>query len=211
MRRCIGLVLLLANGGAYATEVVTTVADGRLGVRVEAVSYPETLPKELTSGLTNRLYARVSLQDATATIDQRTVEIAIRYDLWDEKFSVVRTIGEGKAESHHVNQAELDALLAALPLPGLFELSALPAARDLTLRVELLLNPIDREKLHMIRKWVAQNSTPSTGPRKGISSSNTLFNQIFEQYAKGSEFAAVWRIEATSRTFRVESLTNERR
>lgn len=188
------------------------IVGGKLGARIDATSFPDTLPKELTSGLTNRLYARVTLADIRGEIDQRNVEVAIRYDLWDQKFSVTATTYGAESESRSVaNLAELNSMLNALPLPGLFDLTKLPAARDLTLRVDLLLNPIDREKMRMIRKWVAQNSTPDAGPEKGISTSNTLFNQIFEQYARGSDLAAVWRTQATSEPFRMDSLQNETR
>ena len=84
-------------------------------------------------------------------------------------------------------------------------MAALPVT-DLTLRVEVLLNPIDREKMQMIRKWVAQNSTPEVAGRQGISVSNAIFNRIFEQYADGSDVAAVWRTAVQSARFRVDSL-----
>ena len=104
MRRAIALLVLLANAGAEAAEVSATLDDGKLGARVDALSYPATLPKELTSGLTNRLYARVSLADARATVGQKVVEIAIRYDLWDQKFSVVSTM-DGRSPNHALSRA----------------------------------------------------------------------------------------------------------
>ena len=202
--RHLALLLLLANAGAEAAEVSATLADGKLGARVDALSYPATLPKELTSGLTNRLYVQVSVADARANIGEKVVEIAIRYDLWDEKFSVVSTIDGTVAESRTLaGLPEVNALLAALPLPRLFEVATLPAGVDLTLSVEVLLNPIDREKMHMIRKWVAQNSTPEVGGREGISMSNAIFNRIFDQYADGSKVAAAWRVAVASAPFRL--------
>jgi hypothetical protein len=53
----------------------------------------------------------------------------------------------------------------------------------------------------MIRKWVAENSTPVNADQ-GIATSNTVFNRIFEQYADGSDLAAVWRVELKSPPFR---------
>ena len=211
MRRAIALLVLLANAGVEAAEVSATLADGKLGARVDALSFPATLPKELTSGLSNRLYAQVSLADARATIGQKVIEIAIRYDLWDEKFSVVSTMDGKITESRTLaSLPEVNALLAALPLPRLFEVGTLPAGVELTLRVEVLLNPIDREKMHMIRKWVAQNSTPEVGGRQGISMSNAIFNRIFDQYADGSNVAAAWRVAVASAPFRIDSLQHER-
>jgi hypothetical protein len=60
--------------------------------------------------------------------------------------------------------------------------------------------------MRMIRKWVAQNSTPVVGGDQGISLSNALFNRIFEQYAEGSDVAAAWRVELASAPFRLDRL-----
>jgi hypothetical protein len=212
MRRAVALLLLLSTVGAQAAEVVATLGDGKLGARIDSISFPASLPKELTSGLTNRLYARVTLMDAQEIVAQRSVEIAIRYDLWDEKYSVVHTMGGVIVVSRNLaGAAELNALLRALPLPELFESSAISATRSLVLRVDVLLNPIDREKMRMIRKWVAQNSTPGVGGDQGITMSNAIFNRIFEQYADGSNVAAAWRVSLTSAPFTVESLSHEGR
>jgi hypothetical protein len=212
MKRSVTLLLLLATVGAQAAEVAATIGDGKLGARIDAIAFPASLPKELTSGLTNRLYARVSLMDAEEIVSQRSVEIAIRYDLWDEKYSVVNTMDGVIVDSRSLAGAtEMNALLRALPLPDLFDLSTITAARRLVLRVDVLLNPIDREKMRMIRKWVAQNSTPGVGGDQGISMSNAIFNRIFEQYADGSNVAAAWRVSLTSTPFTVESLSHEGR
>jgi hypothetical protein len=210
--RSVVMLLLLAGAGANAAEVAPTLVDGNLGARVVAVAFPPNQPKDLTSGLTNRIYARVSLLDADAVLGQRALEIAIRYDLWDQNYSVVSSLDGAVFDTRVLgNVSELNALLAALPLPRLFAATPLSAARPLTLRVELLLNPIDREKLSTIRRWVAQNSTPEVRGDQGASMSNSIFNRIFEQYAKGDDLAAVWRVEITSAPFRLDGLADEKR
>lgn len=211
MKGAVALLILLANSAANAAEVLATLEDGKLGVRVDGLVFPATLPKELTSGLTNRLYARVALNGAGAILGKRIVEYSIRYDLWDQTFSVISATDGSIAESRTLaSLADVEALLASLPLSRLFEGSTLPVT-DLTLRVEVLLNPIDREKMRMIRKWVAQNSTPEAAGGPGITVSNTIFNRIFEQYADGSDVAAAWRVTLESRPFRLDALKNEGR
>lgn len=209
MRRALPLLLLLASPAADAAEVSVSLADGQLGARVDALALPATLAKELTSGLTNRLYIRVSLLDGARLVEQRIVEIAIRYDLWDERFSVVSMYGAAVQSRTIANTADVLAWLRALPLPTLFDASRLPRARALVVRAEVLLNPIAREKLRMIRKWVAQNSTPDVGTEPAMSVTNGLFNRIFEQYADGSDIAAAWREAAESGPFRLDDLANE--
>jgi hypothetical protein len=213
VRRALSLLLLLAVSTVEAAEVSPTLADGKLGMRVSNLAFPTTLPKELGSGLTNRLYVRVSLLEAGQLVEQRVVELTIRYDLWDERFIVNTTNGATIETRTVADAAGMNALLAALPLPTLFDEAAVPRARAraLVLRAEILLNPIGREKLRMIRKWVAQNSTPDVGADQAVSVTNGIFNRIFEQYADGTDIAAVWREVAESKPFRIDDLANEKR
>lgn len=211
MKIITSLLLWTLSAVAAAATVSPTRTNGDLGVRIDALPFPQTFPRELESGLTNRLYLRVSLLDGQTVVQMRTVEIAIRYDLWEETFIVTRTVDRAPAESQKLaSQAEVGAYLASLRLPRLFAAGSLPANHDLVIRAELLLNPIDREKLRMIRKWVAENSTPGIGTDQGISTSNTVFNRIFEQYADGSDVAAVWRVDLASAPFRTTALGEER-
>jgi hypothetical protein len=208
MRRALALLLLISAATVDAADVAVTRHENKLGVRLLAVDYPETLAKDLKSGLTNRIFARVTLMDSDKVLDQRAVEIALRYDLWDERFSMVSTMNESVVDQRNLaNLAEVEALLGALPLPGLFDTRRLQEGRDYLLRVELLLNPIDREKMRAIRKWVAQNTAPAVGDDQRVSASNSVFNRIFEQYAD-SDLAAAWRV-TLSAGFRVESVKHE--
>jgi hypothetical protein len=212
MRRVLALMLLTFPGAGFAAELQVTWEDGQLGARVYALEFPGTLSRELTSGLTNRLYVRATLEDSRNVIGQKVVEIAIRYDLWDQDFTLVTTNEGTIVDSRRIKGLpELNAFLAALPLPRMFDAANLSANGELRLRVDLLLNPIDREKMRMIRKWVAQNSTPQVGGEQGVSVSNAVFNRIFEQYSDGSNVAAAWRASVTSVGFRLDKLSNEGR
>jgi hypothetical protein len=83
---------------------------------------------------------------------------------------------------------------------------------------DVLLNPIDRERMDRIRKWVAENSAhspvdptrPDATAPVGASMSNALFNSIFEQYASGTSVAAAWHETVGSKPFTRESLEHER-
>ena len=200
MRRASGLLFWMLSAAAAAAGLAPVQSDGELGVRIDALQYPPTLTRELESGLTNRLYVRVRLLDAQTVLQERTIEIAIRYDLWDQNFTVIRTVENAPAETQQLSGTEMKNYLASLHIPRLFATRTL-GAREVTLTAELLLNPIGREKLRMIRKWVAENSTPVNADQ-GIATSNTVFNRIFEQYADGSDLAAVWRVELKSQPFR---------
>jgi hypothetical protein len=202
VRRAFALVLCLWSTAGVAATLSSTQSGGDIGMRIDALVYPESLPRELQSGLTNRLYLRVTALDGQTKLRVSIVEIAIRYDLWEESFTVTQTVDDTAAQTLTLPGATaMRAWLASLRIARIFAVQSLPANRDLTLQAELLLNPIGREKLSMIRKWVAVNSAPVAADQ-GISTANTVFNRIFEQYADGSDLAAVWRIELTSPPFR---------
>ena len=88
--------------------------------------------------------------------------------------------------------------------------SEVPKDGTATLRVEMLLNPIERERLEAIKKWVIENniSIPAdtsgfSDKRVGNSRSNEVFNKIFEQYARGAEVAAAWTESLSSKPFKI--------
>jgi hypothetical protein len=81
----------------------------------------------------------------------------------------------------------------------------------------VLVNPVEQERLEMIRKWVAENSTPrgaDSGAHAGqapvgAAVSGDLFNRIFDSYASGAAGVAALHESMQSRPFRPESLPNE--
>jgi len=211
VKRAFALFICLWSAAGAAATVSATQTNGAVGVRVEALAFPESLPRELVSGLTNRLYLRVTALDGATSLQVSTVEFAIRYDLWEETFTVTRTVNAEPAETlKFAGAAEINVFLQSLHVPRIFAARVLPPERPLTLRAELLLNPIGQEKLRMIRKWVAENSAPVNADQ-GISTSNTVFNRIFEQYADGSDLAAVWRVDLVSPPFRLAPQAHEAR
>jgi hypothetical protein len=109
------------------------------------------------------------------------------------------------------------AFLARLRLPRLFRSTELNQNARYVIRAELLLNPIDRERMDQISKWVRENSddTPlgpdGVGARVTTSMSSEIFNRIFEQYAKGSDTAAAWHESAASSAFTLADLSDGKR
>lgn len=206
------VAVFLYAADACAAQLTPVVHNGQLGLRLEAPAYPDTLGKDLTSGLTNRILIRVTLARGNEIVSRRAVEIAVRYDLWDEHFTTTVTLDGLQTEVRIIDDMEqMQAFLRRLPLPRLFANDGLERAHALTLTAEILLNPIDRERMEMIRKWVAQNNIGpgDVGGRGGGDLAVAIFNKIFEQYSKGADVAAVWRETTVSRPFRLEELADE--
>ena len=216
MWRCVAtFTLLLHTAIGSAGQVTPTLEGDNLSVRIESTAWPATLRKDLTSGLTNRILIRARLARGAEIVQQRAVEIAIRYDLWDERFMMDVTLDGVAAGARTIRNAEeMQAALRNLRLPPLFAADRVSAAQAHTVTAEILLNPVDRERMEMIKKWVAENSIPPAdigGRTAGGALSVTLFNRIFERYAKGADIAAIWQETSTSRPFRLQELTDEGR
>jgi hypothetical protein len=202
-----------------AGEIEPFLAEGRIGAHIRDLAFPATLSKDLTSGLTSRLLARVELRAGTRRAAQSAVEITVKYDLWDENFRVIVTVDRHVASNAlYGSLAEVRAFLQDVRVPGMFAPSGPPPGSDpLTLQANVLLNPVDRERMERIRAWVKENSTPapsdptSAGAAApvGAATSNALFDRIFAQYAGGTDLAAAWHETLASKPFRVEGLVNE--
>jgi hypothetical protein len=221
--RCWGLaalLLVLSISRALAAQVLPVLEGQYVGVTLHELPLPESLVKDLKSGLTNRLLVRALLLEQTHSIAQQSVEMAIRYDLWDETFSLTITIsGRVTATQTVASVEEVVARLKDSRFPKLFATSGLNDSQSLVVRVDLLLNPIEKERMEQIQKWVAQNTTPaapvdpdrpaSTAPL-GQAAADAIFNKIFEQYAGGANIASAWRVTLASQPFTLKELTHVR-
>jgi hypothetical protein len=102
--------------------------------------------------------------------------------------------------------------LANLQLENVFPAGSLQNGRNLTLQAEVSINPIEREKIEQVRKWVASNSAPGgavgvkTGGAPLTAKPNDLFNAIFDQYIRGEDIVAAWKVTLTSKSFDTRAL-----
>lgn len=217
IRACLLGVLSMCT--AIAGEIVPFEDGAHLGVHVKNLRFPAALRKDLRSGLTNRLLVHVELRSGVRLLEERTVEIAVKYDLWEENFRLTVTNGMSGVESNvFAREDQVLAVLGDIRLPGLFALAPLAPGREHTLKSEVLLNPIENERMAMIRKWVAENSTQA--PRDadqvgrapaapvGAATSGDLFNRIFDQYTASASGVA-WRDKLQSKPFSLETVAHE--
>jgi hypothetical protein len=216
MRRAGALLALLAIAArpAAPAELTAVVREHTLGVHIAGIAWPATLTKDLVSGLTNTLLVHAALLCDSRQLDQKTAVIAIKYDLWEETFALTVSVnGAVSLARTGQMQPQIAAFLANLELPDLFPAGEVPKDGIAILRVEMLLNPIERERLEAIKKWVIENNTsiPAdtsgfSDKRVGSSRSNEVFNKIFEQYAQGADVAASWKESLSSSPFKISEL-----
>ena len=211
-------IIAIASGAltsALAAELTPLRHEQRIGARVQKLDFPASLRKELVSGLTNRLLLRVSLRRDAEVLEEVAIEIAIRFDLWEEVFHIATMSPAG--ESQRV-EPSIEATLRALDdlqLLDLFGGSLRPGKEPMQIHADILLNAIDRERMDKIRQWVAASTTGGAGgpqsATRTTSASSELFARIFEQYADGKDVASVWRRTLASRSFRFDELTDDAR
>ena len=205
IRSALTLVLLLAGAFAHSAELTVLVEGEYIGARLQALGFPESLRKDLRSGLTNRVLLRLTLHEGERTLLTSNAQIALQYDLWDERFRTELSMNGTVSSAPELRTVEETvAWLNDLHLPRLFRAPTQSGA--LTLKAQVLLNPIARERMDRIREWVKDNSTyvPLEGAARGASpetGANAIFNRIFEQYVAGEDLAAEWRQEVQSAPF----------
>lgn len=214
------LIPLLAPCSAQSADLTPFIQEHRLGVMVEKLRMPPGLRKDLVSGLTNRILIRLSLLQDGHPPSRKVAEVTIRYDLWEETFSIDLHIDNELISTQTCGRLdEVESMLSHIRLPAAFSPDPGTPAAPLMLTAEVLFNPVDKERMDEIRKWVAENSEPAlpnpTSVRPGLSSplpssaSRALFNKIFEQYASGASLAAAWRDSGSSRRFNLNELPVE--
>lgn len=206
------LVLLLAGVlPAGAAELVPYSEGNFIGAQLRGMRLPESLRQDLVSGLTNRMLIRMTLAAEGRTISQSMVAIGIKYDLWEESFRMTLSVDDRELPTRTLAKIE-DVLnmLTDLPLNAVLRSSDLQPGLTHTLLADVLFDPVDRERMENIRRWVSRNSAlPASGVQTaagGSSPSAALFNAIFEQYAEGADIAATARDSATSAPFKPEQL-----
>jgi hypothetical protein len=214
---CLAVLALVAAGEVVGAQLTPLLQRGELGVDLMGASLPPTIRKDLVSGLTNMIVIRVTLESEGQPVARRLVGFAVKYDLWEEKFGVKVEVDDMPVSaSTGQDLDEVIAMLTDLNLPHLFTTDAATSGKNVTLTAEILFDPIEKERMEEVRKWVAENNR-SAAPDAGSlgaglpvprSTSARLINRIFEQYAAGAAVGAAWKQTVTSKPFKLEELQN---
>jgi hypothetical protein len=190
---------------------------------VSGVAFPTRLPQDLKSGLSNNILIRLELLHDSQIDAQADVLLAVRYDLWEEVFSITET--SGSLTVLHEELGTVDKVmdfLSRISVPDVLGLEKRPTTGIYRLRARILLNPIDKERLDNLQKWVAENAgsvgSENTGAPgelgagltapAGAPAPNSLCNRIFRGYS-GTGAAATWLETVESRPFTVKELSHD--
>ncbi len=222
----------LLDSTLTATELIPFIKNDRLGVIINELKYPENLSKDLVSGLSNKILIRFELmfdsqvqnqsksQNHNPYQSQREVTITTKYDLWEENFKINILVSDSDSTFKTLpSLKDVLSFLAHLKISNLWPLSELSQSDSFNLKVDTLFNPIEKEQMEKIKKWVIQNSTSlpidptGFGSINSISSSlrtHSLFNKIFEQYSTGTPIASVGRETLISKLIHLTEVPHEK-
>jgi len=216
-------VAILALQPAFSAQLAISLQASNLKTLISDVAFPARLPQDLKSGLTNSILIRLSRLRGSQGEAQADVLVAVRYDLWDEVFSVTETAGNATVYKEQFGSVDqVMTFLSRIPIPDVFGLEKRSTAETYRLRAQILLNPIEKERLDNLRKWVAENAgtvgsveaaAPGTlgtgvGAPAGAPAPNSLFNRIFRGYS-GTGAAATWLESVESKPFTVKDLAHD--
>ena len=216
------LLLVFRPSHAVAARLTPWIASTGLGVAITQIALPRTLRSDLSSGLTNRIVLQIVLLKDTARVRQRTAEITVKYDLWDETYRMTVTLeGTVVMSQTYTRVDEVMSALSSLRLPGLFAAGDLPDSVRMQLAVKIVFDPIEKARLEEQRQWVRENTAPlpaapnvtEIGPGARASApvpqQHSLFDRIFEQYAAGATVAGTWQDSGSSLEFELKGLRRE--
>ena len=216
------LLLVFRPSHGVAARLTPWIASTGLGVAITQIALPPTLRSDLSSGLTNRIVLQILLLKDTARVRQRTAEITVKYDLWDETYRMTVTLeGTVVMSQTYTRVDEVMSALSSLRLPGLFATGDVPDSARMQLAVKIVFDPIEKARLEEQRQWVRENTAPlpaapdvtEIGPGARASApipqQHSLFDRIFEQYAAGATVAGTWQDSGSSLEFELKGLRRE--
>jgi hypothetical protein len=218
---CIALL-----GGRHALSAELSIGGDVAGLQtvISGVAFPSRLAQDLKSGLTNRILIRLELLRDSQVEARTDVLVTVRYDLWEEVYLVTEATGAlTVTKQEFSNPDKVMEFLSRIVVPDVFGIAKRSRIGSYLLRAQILLNPIDRERLDNLRKWVAENAgavgSVSAGAEGGLGEGvtapagapapNSLFSRIFRGYS-GIETAAKWRETVESKPFTVNEIIHDR-
>jgi hypothetical protein len=184
----LGLILFLTCVAKASVQVGLN-HDKKIVSTLDRTSFlTAKMKKDLTSGFPTKVLILVRVIELPSRlVTEQIFTIESKYDLWEEKFNVASS-ASGKLIIAH--QEELEKMLES---PG--PLSLLPVS-DLKpgakYRVEMLetLNPLEKEKLDSVQKWVTGQRLMARGVSSGAEAGLT---NVVPETTFTSLFYSIWK------------------
>jgi hypothetical protein len=127
-------------------------------------AFTRSIAKKLSSGLTTSVVVQMTLepQRSAAPVAYWAGTVEVTYDLWEERFIVIREDASGrrrasvKSKGHAI---DLAGVLKSMPVANLRGISA----GVYRIRVKIETNPVSKEMVEKIRHWLARSRATQSG------------------------------------------------
>lgn len=134
---------------------VSTIPPGGIGKLFDAAAY-ETLNNGIPSTVVIRI--QVTPRDSDTPVAQQLIQRSVVYDVWDEIYTVRLEEPGGRKTVKAKYRAEALKWLTAIENLPLARLDVLPLERIFVLKMVVELNPVSKETLAEVRRWLSQGN-----------------------------------------------------
>jgi Domain of unknown function (DUF4390) len=178
-----------------------TQADARLLVSFSYLDvFTTKVKKQLSSGLPTRAIIEINLEkEGTETpLAYWVRSTQIVYDLWEERYLVTVEDNNGRRRASARTAAESIKLAGTLRKEKIVKLAGLPPG-NYRLRIHIEVNPVSKEMVENIRRWLAR---PPTG-KSGTMNQTSFFGSFVGKFVDHRIGKADHTLSFVSQWFRV--------
>ncbi len=215
------VLIIYFSPHALAEQPVPFIRDGAVGLKMKGLTLPiDLFNKSLKSGLSTSFLVQAVFVDTHGANLQKSWLIKFRYDLWDEHFIIDQQEKESVIAK---SEKDLFDKLSNLTLYPIIAKNEWQMKGVTQARVRFWLNPIEKEKIKEIRKWISKNAVASAGegksgipggapgPMPATSGHGIRFPGLFDRLLdKQSTPSATWTTTLESKPFQLKDLANEK-
>jgi hypothetical protein len=148
---------------------VSTVPPGGIGKLFDATSY-----EALRTGIPSTVVIRIQITpvDSDTPVAEQLIQRSVVYDVWDEIYTLRLDQPGGRKTIKVKYRAEVLKWLTAIEDLPVARLAVLPTGQLFVLKLVAELNPVSKETLAEVRRWLSQ------GNGGGLDRGGTLFGSF---------------------------------
>ncbi len=233
------LVLVLFANTVNGIELESRISNNVLTVRVSEINYPKNIiENELNSGLPNNFNVIFSVKNNKEIRFVKNINYQVTFDLWDEVYIIQTTLDNKTTLEEIVDEKSLVIdFINNITFENIGMLAELQQDQGYQLTAQVLVNPVNTERIEKIRRWIAKSqgfselsehnqhtrspraiSKASVGSSASITDTGIggsarprfqkLFDQIMEQYMELNETPALWKSELAFGSIHIKNNIN---
>jgi len=139
-----------------ANLAVSTLPPGGIGKLFDTTAY-----EALSTGIPSTVVIRIQITpaDADAPVAEQLIQRSVVYDVWDEIYTLRLEQPDGRKTIKVKFRAEALKWLTAIDELPVARLSVLPVGQNFVLKMVVELNPVSKQTLAEVRRWLSQGAS----------------------------------------------------